>query len=158
MSQVQPLPTAAVGGADIWPEAIDAYANNFTTGTSFLGDLTRMHTDYIPRVDSYWLSPACDTYSALGTMTNGITEGHGPHYARIVLTSGASMVMIEQVPAYLKSTSYQHLRRLLSPFFPHIHETKIDAYDVGSVASRTRGYAVLFRERTANCRNGHGCF
>ena len=84
----------------------------------------------------------------MGVMDGGVTEGHGPHYARLVLASGASVVMIEQVPQYYKSTSYLRLKKLLQPFFPYVHEKVIDAYALGSVASRTRGYAVFFREET----------
>lgn len=138
----------AVGGMDIWPEAVDAYMHNFKSGCMYLGDLTRKHSDYIPEVDVCWLSPSCFEYSSLGVMAKGVTEGHGPHYARNVLASGASAVMIEQVPAYFKSTSYMHLKKLLQPFFPYMHETIINAYDIGSVASRTRGYAVFFRDQT----------
>jgi DNA (cytosine-5)-methyltransferase 1 len=136
----------AVGGVDIWSAAIDSYLHNFSAGCTYLGDLTRKHHNFIPSADACWLSPSCTDYSSLGLMGQGISEGHGPHYARIVLATGASMVLIEQVPSYFKSTSYMHLKRLLQPFFPYVRETVIDAYDVGSVASRTRGYAVMYRE------------
>ncbi|WP_054029192.1 DNA cytosine methyltransferase [Bacillus sp. FJAT-28004] len=138
----------AVGGVDISAAAIAAYMHNFKAGCVFLGDLTRKHSDYIPQSDVCWLSPSCVEYSSLGTLTDGITEGHGPHFARIAMATGASAIIIEQVPAYFKSTSYRHLKSIIKPFFPIVHETTIDAYNVGSVASRTRGYAVLFRERT----------
>lgn len=137
-----------VGAVDIWPTAIESYLNNFGKGTAYLGDLTRKHPDYVPAADVCWLSPSCTEYSGLGAMAQGLTEGHGPHYARLVLATGARMVLIEQVPAYYKSRSYQMLKRLLQPFFPEFHETIIDAFDFGSVASRTRGYAVAFREPT----------
>jgi len=136
-----------VGAVDLWPEAVDAYLHNFKDGCAYLGDLTRKHTDYIPQADVCWLSPSCVNFSSLGNMNQGITEGHGPHYARIVLATGAQAVMIEQVPAYFKSESYAQLKQLLRPFFPSIYETVIDAYDAGSVAGRVRGYAVFFRER-----------
>lgn len=138
----------AVGGVDVWPEAISAYIHNFKAGCVYLGDLKHKHTDYIPQSDVCWLSPSCLEYSSLGARKNGITEGHGPHYARIVMATGCSAIIIEQVPAYFKSTSYHHLKNLLKSFFPIVHETIIDAYNIGSVASRTRGYAVLFREKT----------
>ncbi|MFB4324593.1 DNA cytosine methyltransferase [Priestia sp. BR_2] len=138
----------AVGGLDMWPAAIDAYMHNFRGGSVYLGDLTRKHTDYVPSADVCWLSPSCVRYSSIGVMDGGVTEGHGPHYARLVLASGASVVMIEQVPQYYKSTSYLQLKKLLQPFFPYVHEKVIDAYALGSVASRTRGYAVFFREET----------
>lgn len=137
-----------VGGVDIWSEAIAAYMHNFKAGCAYLGDLTRKHSDYVPMADVCWLSPSCVEYSGLGGRAGGIAEGHGPHYARIVMATGASAVIIEQVPAYFKSSSYQHLKQLLRPFFPIVHERVIDAYALGSVASRTRGYAVLFREAT----------
>src|SRR5690606_16618836 len=117
----------AVGGVDISPIAVDAYRNNFDNGSFYLGSLTSKHTDYVPKADACWLSPSCTEYSGLGTMTNGLSEGHGPHYARLVLATGAEAVMIEQVPRYFKSESYRHLKRLLRPFFPFMHETVIDA-------------------------------
>lgn len=139
----------AVGGMDIWPEAIDAYLNNFGHGTTFLGDLTRIHPDYIPEADVCLLSPSCLNFTSLGVMGMGVSEGHGPHYGRIAHATGACAVVIEQVPAYFKSSSYAHLKKLLQPFYPVINETVIDAYDIGSVAGRTRGYAVFFREETS---------
>ncbi|MEK4983562.1 DNA cytosine methyltransferase [Bacillus sp. FSL K6-6540] len=138
----------AVGGVDIWPTAIDAYRHNFDDGCVYLGDIKHKHPDYVPAADVCWLSPQCVNFSALGNQNGGITEGHGPHYARLVLASGARAVMIEQVPQYFKSDSYSHLKRLLKTFFPYGFEKVIDAYDVGSVASRVRGYAVFFRDRT----------
>lgn len=138
----------AVGGVDISPFAVDAYRNNFRDGCFYLGSLTSKHSDYVPKADACWLSPSCTKFSGLGTMTNGLTEGHGPHYARLVLATGAEIVMIEQVPQYFKSESYRHLKRLLQPFFSYMHEIVIDAYDAGSVASRTRGYAVFTRNKT----------
>ncbi|MFB8378112.1 DNA cytosine methyltransferase [Paenibacillus taichungensis] len=138
----------AVGGMDIWPEAMDAYLNNFGAGTAFLGDLTRIHPDYIPAADVCLLSPSCLDFTSLGVMGMGISEGHGPHYGRIVHATGAAAVVIEQVPAYFKSSSYAHLKKMLQPFYPEVKETIIDAYDIGSVAGRTRGYAVFFQEET----------
>lgn len=140
-----------VGAVDIWDAAIAAYMHNFRTGCVYWGDLKRKHSDYIPEADVCWLSPACVEYSRLGSMSQGIVEGHGPHYARMVMATGASAVIIEQVPAYFKSTSYSHLKRLIRPQYPIVHETVIDAYHVGSVASRERGYAVFFRDWTSFC-------
>ncbi|RCW41608.1 DNA cytosine methyltransferase [Paenibacillus prosopidis] len=137
-----------VGALDIWPTAVDAYMNNFRNGSAYIGDLTKKHPSYVAPSDVCWLSPSCTRYSSLGGQDGGVTEGHGPHYARLVLASGASVVMIEQVPQYFKSTSYKHLKKLLQPFFPYMHEIIIDAFDLGSVASRTRGYAAFFQEKT----------
>ncbi|EJW13826.1 DNA cytosine methyltransferase [Paenibacillus alvei] len=136
----------AVGALDVWSVAVDAYLRNFGSGYVYLGDLKTKHPDYIPSADVCWLSPNCTRFSSLGGQDGGITEGHGPHYARIVLATGAEVVMIEQVPQYFQSRSYQHLKMLLSPFFPFSYETIINAHDLGSVASRKRGYAVFFRE------------
>ncbi|OBZ15903.1 hypothetical protein A8L34_28055 [Bacillus sp. FJAT-27264] len=135
-----------VGAVDFWPTAIEAYLNNFNRGSAYLGDLTRKNPEYVPRADVCWLSPSCTEYSGIGGRAGGVTEGHGPHYARLVLATGAQVLMIEQVPSYFKSRSYQHLKMLLAPFFPVFHERVMDAYDFGSVASRTRGYAVAFRD------------
>ncbi|MCY9763527.1 DNA cytosine methyltransferase [Paenibacillus alvei] len=138
----------AVGGIDIWNDAIDAYRCNFNKGSVFLGDLVRLHNDYIPNADVCWLSPSCVEYSSLGTLIKGIAEGHSPHYARIVYATGAKAVMVEQVPSYFKSNSYAQLLKLLKPYFPYVYEKIIDAYDIGSVANRKRGYTVLFRDLT----------
>lgn len=132
-----------VGAVDYSDVAIDSYIHNFgTSGMTYFGDLTRKHPDYVPKADVCWLSPSCTDYSALGRKANGTTEGHGPHYARMVLASGARVLLIEQVCAYYKSPSYAHLKGLLSHFFPYWHETTMNAHDYGSVASRTRGYVM----------------
>lgn len=137
-----------VGGVDIWPEAISSYMHNFKSGCVYLGDLKRKHNDYVPAADVCWLSPACFEYSSLGAKASGVTEGHSPHYARICMATGAQAIIIEQVTPYFKSSSYAQLKQLLQPFFPIVHEKQIDAYTIGSVASRNRGYAVMFRELT----------
>lgn len=137
-----------VGALDMWPAAVETYLHNFDKGTVFLGDIKKIHPDYIAPADVCWLSPSCTDYSTLGNQFKGVTEGHGPHYARLVQASGAFAVIIEQVPQYFKSTSYMHLKRLLGSLYPYVYETTINAYDMGSVASRRRGYAVLFREKT----------
>ncbi len=137
-----------VFGLDMWDQAIETYNHNFTDGFTYWGDLRNIHPDYLPHCDVAWLSPECKAFSGLGKL-NSVSEGLGPHFARVVLNSGAKAIMIEQVPSYFKSTSFQHLKQLLRPIFPYWEEVVLDAWDFGSVAGRKRGYAVAFQEETS---------
>lgn len=137
---------SAVGGVDVHGEAIDVYRNNFTNGMSLWGDIRHLHPDFIPQSDVVWMSPPCDRYSPLVGFgkTGGAVEGLGMMFARMFLATGASMLLIEQVPAYYESRSFQHLKGILSNVLPYWTEVrKIDAYDMGtSIAGRARSYVV----------------
>lgn len=78
----------------------------------------------------------------------GVLENLGPHFARAVLSSRAKAIIIEQVPSYFKSRSFFQLKKLLSPVFRFWHHTEIDAYDLGSVSTRRRGYVVATVQET----------
>lgn len=135
-------------GADIWDLAVDSYMYNFPKSSMYFGDVRHMNSGYIPSVDVCWLSPPCLEYSALGKMSGGVVEGLGAHFARAVLATGCKAIMIEQVPQYFKSRSFEHLKGLLTPLFPFWYVTTIDAFDMGSVAGRKRGYAVALAKES----------
>lgn len=129
-------------GADVWDIAIDSYLHNFSNGSSYFGDIRSLNPSYIPSVDVTWLSPPCVEFSSIGLLKGGVTEGLGAHFARILMASNCKAIIIEQVPAYFRSRSFEHLKGLLAPIFPNWHVSMIDAYDMGSVSGRKRGYAV----------------
>lgn len=131
-----------VGMADMWDIAVEAYRNNFRDNIVYFGDIRFQNPEWIPKADVVFLSPDCRQFSSLGNGMAGVTEGMGPHLARIIWATGASVVIIEEVPQYFRSRSYYHLKKLLSPFYPYWTENELDAYDFGSVAGRKRGYAV----------------
>lgn len=136
----------AVGGADVYGEAIDVYRHNFSNGITLWGDIRHLHHEFIPQSDMVTMSPPCERYSSLVGFgkTGGATEGLGMMFARMFLATGASMLLIEQVPAYFQSRSYQHLKGILQNVLPHWTQVKkIDAYDLGaSIAGRIRSYVV----------------
>lgn len=135
-------------GADVWDLAVESYAHNFASSSIYWGDVKSLHPSYLPSVDVTWLSPPCVTFSSLGGQSNGVLEGLGPHFARLIMSNNSKCIIIEQVPSYFASRSFEHLKGLLAPLFPYWNVTTIDAYDFGSVSSRKRGYAVAFREET----------
>lgn len=110
----------SVGGVDIDENSVATYLENFRNGQMYWGDIRRMHTDYIPKAHTVWLSPPCTEYSNLGKMTMGVTEGLSLHFARMVYATGCEVVMIEQVPNYFNSRSYYHLKKTLTAIgFPY---------------------------------------
>lgn len=135
-------------GADVWNLAVEAYAHNFSSSSIYWGDVKSLHPSYVPSVDVTWLSPPCVTFSNLGGQSNGVLEGLGPHFARLVMATNCKAIIVEQVPSYFQSRSFEHLKGLLAPMFPYWNVTSIDSYDLGSVSTRKRGYAVAFREET----------
>lgn len=133
-------------GADVWDLAIESYIHNFSGGSTFWGDVRELNPSYISSVDVTWLSPPCVEFSTLGGMSGGVMEGLGPHFARLVMATNCKAIIIEQVPHYFKSRSFEQLKGLLSPLFPYWNVRMLDAYDFGSVAGRKRGYAVAFAD------------
>ncbi|KZE67979.1 hypothetical protein AWM68_17560 [Fictibacillus phosphorivorans] len=133
-------------GADIWDLAVDSYLHNFSNGSLYFGDLRSINPAYIPSVDVSWLSPPCVEFSALGQLGKGVLEGLGVHFARVVMATGCKAIIIEQVPQYFKSRSFEQLKGLLAPMFPFWNVSNIDAFDMGAVAGRRRGYAVAFAD------------
>jgi len=136
----------SVMGADVWDQAIETYMHNFKKGSAYLGDVRSLNPSYIPSADVAWLSPPCVEFSSIGQMSGGVTEGLGAHFARLVMAANSKAIIIEQVPSYFKSRSFEHLKGILSPMFPYWNVSYIDAYDMGAVAGRKRGYAVAFAE------------
>lgn len=135
-------------GGDIMPEAVETHRLNFADGTTYFGDLRRLHPGYLDPVDAVWLSPSCVEFSLLKGYgsAGGDQEGMGPIYANLVLASGAQLIMIEEVVQYFRSRSFAHLKGLLQHVFPYWKgPTVLDAYDFGSPAGRTRGYVVAAR-------------
>ncbi len=141
-----------VFGGDIMQEAIETYKYNFPTGAAFWGDLRRLNPEYLDPVDAVWLSPSCTKFSLLAGQgsAGGFTEGMGPFYANLVLASQAKIVMIEEVPQYFSSRSFEMLKALLSFTFPYWSVEQIDAYDFGSPAGRKRGYAIASQKPLNN--------
>jgi site-specific DNA-cytosine methylase len=134
---------SSVGSLDIWAEAIDAYRHNFRNSLALFTDLRNIHNAYIPECDLVFLSPECVEFSMLGTRKEDIATALSPHYARIVYASGADYVLIEQVVPYYKSRAFEQLDSLLRIKFPYsTGPVMLDAYDMGSVAGRRRGYCV----------------
>lgn len=133
-------------GADVWDLAVESYIHNFSNGSCYWGDIRSLNPSYIPSVDVAWLSPPCVEYSSLGKLSNGIIEGLGPHFARMVMAANPKALIIEQVPSYFRSRSFEQLKGLLAPLFPYWNVRVLDAYDYGSVAGRRRGYAVAMAD------------
>lgn len=134
---------SSVGSLDLWAEAIDTYRHNFRESLSLFTDLRNVHNDYIPAADLVLLTPECVEFSLLGTRKEDIASALSPHYARVVYASGADYVLMEQVVPYYKSRAYQQLDSLLRIKFPYCSDpVMLDAYDMGSVAGRRRGYCV----------------
>lgn len=134
---------SSVGSLDLWAEAIDTYRHNFRESLSLFSDLRNVHNDYIPTADMVLLTPECVEFSLLGTRKEDVATALSPHYARVVYASGADYVLMEQVVPYYKSRAFEQLDTLLRIKFPYrAGPTMIDAYDMGSVAGRRRGYCV----------------
>ncbi|MGS2778358.1 DNA cytosine methyltransferase [Robertmurraya sp. GLU-23] len=53
-------------GADVWNLAVESYAHNFSSSSTYWGDVKSLHPSFVPSVDVTWLSPPCVTFSSLG--------------------------------------------------------------------------------------------
>jgi len=133
----------SVGSLDYWAEAIDTYRDNFRDSLSLFMDLRSAHNDYIPDADLVLLTPECKEFSLLGARKEDISTALSPHYARVVYASGADYVLVEQVVPYYKSRAYKQLDTLLRIKYRYCTEPfMLDAYDMGSLAGRRRGYCI----------------
>ena len=134
---------SSVGSLDFWAEAVDTYRNNFRDSMSLFLDMRNVHNDYIPRADLVLLTPECKEHSLIGNRTEDKTSALGPHYARLVYASGADYILMEQVVPYFKSRAFEQLDELLRIKYHYSSgPIMLDAYDMGSVAGRRRGYCV----------------
>ncbi|WP_182101620.1 DNA cytosine methyltransferase [Niallia taxi] len=144
----------AVGGLEMSPDEMATYLLNMPKGIAYNGDIRRInHLEYVPdQCDLTILSPPCTLYSSLGTRTMGVTEGLAGHFARVVLSTNSEMLLIEQVPPYFKSRSFEQLKFLLEDIYPYWETKIIDAYELGSVSGRVRGYAVASKQPLTDFR------
>lgn len=136
----------STAGVDYWNAAIDTYKLNFPDSLSLFGDVRHIAPRWIPKADVAWLSAECIDFSPLGLSGVDAVGGLGPHYTRLILASGARVVIMEQVPAYFRSRAYRQVQEILAAAgFGSFYEIAIDAHAFGSIPSRHRGYAVAFK-------------
>lgn len=132
-----------VGGSELLETAASSYSHNFPESFLYFGDIRFQHPLHIPKADIVWLSPPCIEFSSLGKQMLGATEGLSVHFSRIVLESGADILLFEQVPQYYKTSSYKLLKECLLPTYPYWIETSFCSHEkLGSVPTRRRGYAI----------------
>ena len=90
----------------------------------------------------------CSEHSSLGDGGQGYFDNLILGTYKILKAAEPRCIIYENVPAFYESASYSDLRELLAPDFPYlIGPIQIDSYDFGSIAHRTRSYAVYLREK-----------
>lgn len=112
----------------------------------FQGDLRDCHT--VAKADVAFVTLDCSEHSSLGDGGQGYFNNPILGTYKILKAAEPRCIIYENVPAFYESASYSDLRELLAPDFPYlIGPIQIDSYDFGSIAHRTRSYAVYLREK-----------
>jgi len=126
---------------------IETLQKNFPNSLVYWGDLRSLHNMYVKEADIVCVSPPCVEFSRLGARMEGLVEHFAFHIVRIILASKARVIFFENVDAFYESETYQNIKRMLIPYFPHFYEETLDSYDFGTLDTRRRGYVVAWREQ-----------
>ncbi|MFF0828830.1 DNA cytosine methyltransferase [Brevibacillus sp. NPDC003359] len=87
----------------------------------------------------------CNEHSHLGHHQGGVFDNVVLHVAQLIKSSGAKLILIENVGQFYSSRHYQLFTSILQDQFPYWKKESIESYDYGSIARRNRTYACGFR-------------
>jgi site-specific DNA-cytosine methylase len=153
---------SGIGGADLgltnasfipqyaveWNQgAINILKANHKIPIIIHGDVCKVYYSKLPPVDILWASPVCCNFS--DAKHHGIETQSDLDSAQAIIRSGknARSVIIENVPKYLKSDSYNAIKaQLKSNGFGFYQEIIYNAHLAGNPSSRNRLYAVFSRK------------
>lgn len=130
---------------DLAPDAIASYSRNVAS-CAIVGSVTDAIADP-PRVDVVIAGPPCQGFSTLGRQDpkdarNDLSLSILPWIER----AAPSIVVVENVPPFLKSIQWRRLaRRLKSMGFPSVTTWELDAVDFGTPQRRRRAFTVASR-------------
>ncbi|WP_247747404.1 DNA cytosine methyltransferase [Alkalihalobacillus sp. BA299] len=117
---------------------------NYPKSYLFNGDLKDCHE--VAEADVVNLTLPCDEYSSLGEGQSGVFDNLILATVKIITTSKAKAIFMENVPQFYKSESFHLLKDLLKSEFPYWTEKQIESYEFGSIARRNRKYVCAFKE------------
>ncbi len=117
---------------------------NYPNSYLFNGDLRDCYE--VAEADVVNLTLPCSEYSSLGDQENGVITNLVLAASKIIKSSKASAIFMENVPSFYESDSYYQLKDLLKNQYPYWKESRIESHEYGSIARRDRKYVVAFQE------------
>jgi Site-specific DNA methylase len=128
---------------DLAPDAVESYRRN-VAGTGIVGSVT--DDRHIPQAMALIAGPPCQGFSTLGRRDpadarNSLSLSILPWVDR----SGASIVVVENVPPFLKSTHWAALRDGFVARGFSVDTWELDAYDYGAPQRRVRAFTIASR-------------
>ncbi|MEB9897778.1 DNA cytosine methyltransferase [Bacillus cereus] len=136
----------AVQEIEIEEDSGEVIKHNFPNSFLFSGDLRDCNT--VAKADVALVTLDCSEHSVLGDGGQGYFDNLVLGAYKILEAAQPRVILFENVPAFYNSSSYLDLRELLALSFPYlVGPIRLDSYDFGSIAHRTRSYAVYLREK-----------
>lgn len=117
---------------------------NYPNSFLFNGDLKDCHE--VVEADVVNLTLPCDEYSSLGEGQSGVFNNLILATVKIIQSSKAKAIFLENVPQFYKSDSFRLLKDLLKEEFPFWSEKQLESHTFGSIARRNRKYVCAFRD------------
>lgn len=118
---------------------------NYPKSYLFNGDMKDCHE--VAEADVVNLTMPCNQHSSLGRQERGTFDNLILAAVKIIQSSKAKAIFIENVPQFYQSPSYLLLKDLLKNEYPYWVEKQIESYDFGSIARRNRKYVCAFSEK-----------
>ena len=118
---------------------------NYPKSYLFNGDLKDCHE--VAEADVVNLTLPCNEYSSLGNLETGVFDNLILSTVKIIQSSKAKAIFMENVPQFYKSESFHLLKDLLISEYPYWTEKQIESYEFGSIARRNRKYVCAFKEK-----------
>lgn len=132
-----------VYGIDSNQGALDILTANHDIPIVLHENVCNIDYSTLPEVDLLWASPICTNISNANHNRGETHEDLALAHAIATAARYAGAVIIENVPQYAKTESYQILqRRLLSMGFGGYRELTLNAERFGNPSSRPRFYAI----------------
>jgi DNA-cytosine methyltransferase len=128
-----------VGGIDIDPYVVDLYRKNHTC--CILGDILNLKPLRLPDFDILWTSPSCQNFSRRKTVDYGEKlkdRNIAYKIAQIIEVKAPTYFLLENVPDYLGSDSFDLILSYLGFFGYHVKYTVVDAANFGAPQHRKR--------------------
>jgi DNA (cytosine-5)-methyltransferase 1 len=141
----------SVGGVDINPYVVDLYRKNH--GRCILGDILELKPSRLPDFDFLWSSPSCQNFSRKKIVGQGekrLDREIASKIAQIIETKAPSYFVLENVPDYIKSDSFDLIISYLNFFHYYVDYRVVDAAAFGSPQNRKRLVLRASKEHKLN--------
>lgn len=124
-------------------DSSEVLKRNFPNSLLFTGDLRDVHE--VKESDVLFASLPCNNFSTLGNLQEGTFMNLVIAASKVIRSSNARVIFMENVPGFYNSEAFWELKELLNDKYPYWSTKTIESYEFGSISTRKRTYAVAFQ-------------